>query len=597
MELFSLLGKIIINKNDAVKDIDDVTGKAEKSEPKIGGAMKKIGLAIGGAFAVGAIINFGKHMIETTANLQAMRAQFEQVFGADSVKAQEKINGQAAALGIHADRLTDSWNKFGAQTKGAGMNAQKSMEATEKATRLAADSAAFYDTNLETASASIASFMKGNFAAGDAIGVFTSAKQMDVKANEKYKKSWADLTEEERQYLLLDTIDKTYELNGAMGQAARESDSWANQTGNLKAAWNGFLEKIGTPVLAVAVKVVKSLSDGVMWLAEQAETYLVPVFNDMKDWFVRNWPKMKDAFMGAYDSIKPGFDKLIEIVRDTLTPIFEDLKDWFVENWPKIKDAVMDAYNEIKPAFDRLVEAVGEFLIPVVKDLWERFQTIWPGIQKLFETVFPIVVDLVTAVFDALTNMVDFVKGVYDKVKPGLDSVSEIFGTVFGKIADVIKAVKDGLQFAIDKLKEWNNTKMVSKNASITSSVHTSSSGATHSGTGRGFDVGSRFIPFDMETTVHRGEMIVPESENPYANSGGRIMPLLKPVPLSGDGSNGNRTDQANNRIISLLEQLVNKRTDIYLDKTKVGEELYDEFDDTMTRNVGTAEWELGGAY
>ena len=38
-----------------------------------------------------------------------------------------------------------------------------------------------------------------------------------------------------------------------------------------------------------------------------------------------------------------------------------------------------------------------------------------------------------------------------------------------------------------------------------------------------GFSVGSRYVPYDMPAIVHRGEMIVPRSENPYANSGGSI--------------------------------------------------------------------------
>lgn len=40
-----------------------------------------------------------------------------------------------------------------------------------------------------------------------------------------------------------------------------------------------------------------------------------------------------------------------------------------------------------------------------------------------------------------------------------------------------------------------------------------------------GFDVGSRYVPRDMVAMIHEGEMIVPKSENPYANSGGQIMP------------------------------------------------------------------------
>ncbi|MGN0194395.1 MAG: phage tail tape measure protein [Pseudoramibacter sp.] len=38
-----------------------------------------------------------------------------------------------------------------------------------------------------------------------------------------------------------------------------------------------------------------------------------------------------------------------------------------------------------------------------------------------------------------------------------------------------------------------------------------------------GYDVGSRYVPYDMPAIVHQGEMIIPRSENPYANSNGSI--------------------------------------------------------------------------
>ena len=72
--------------------------------------------------------------------------------------------------------LTVSWNKFGGQVKGAGMDGEMALQAVDKATRLAADSAAFYDVSLENSSASLASFMKGNFAAGGCHRCFHQCK-------------------------------------------------------------------------------------------------------------------------------------------------------------------------------------------------------------------------------------------------------------------------------------------------------------------------------------------------------------------------------------------------------------------------------------
>lgn len=43
------------------------------------------------------------------------------------------------------------------------------------------------------------------------------------------------------------------------------------------------------------------------------------------------------------------------------------------------------------------------------------------------------------------------------------------------------------------------------------------------------FDVGTRRLPQDMLIQAHKDEMIVPAKENPYANSGGQIMPTMDP--------------------------------------------------------------------
>lgn len=260
-----------------LKDFEKTAGSAEDGFSKLSSGLKNLAGAFGLAFGLGAIKSFGQEVIEVTASLQAMEAQFDQIFkGSEGVAAMAEINNLSEEVGVHVDRLTGSFNKFGAQVKGAGMDAGRALEATGNATRLAADAAAFYDVSLESASGSIASFMKGNFEAGDAIGVFTNAKQMDTKANEMYRKSWADLNEAERQWLLLDTVQKTYEQSGAIGQSQRETDSWANVTENLRAQWNRLLEEIGAPVLAGAISVAKGLGEAIgalmLTLRENPET-------------------------------------------------------------------------------------------------------------------------------------------------------------------------------------------------------------------------------------------------------------------------------------------------------------------------------------
>ncbi|MFV0517254.1 MAG: hypothetical protein ACK5MV_07650 [Aminipila sp.] len=252
-DIFVTLKKSIVSAFN-IKVVKDFGEEVEKTEKEIGSTndtIKGLARGIAMAFSVRAVKDFLVGLAETSSALKALDSQFEQVFkGEESKQALKLIQEQSDDLKIHVDLLKSSFSSFGAQVKGAGMESKKALEATALATKLAADSAAFYDTNLQSATSSVASFMKGNFEAGDAIGVFTNAKQMDARANEMYSKSWDKLSESERQWLLLDTIDKTYQLNGAAGQATREQDNWANVTANLTAVWQRFLEIVGTPVLS-----------------------------------------------------------------------------------------------------------------------------------------------------------------------------------------------------------------------------------------------------------------------------------------------------------------------------------------------------------
>ena len=386
------LGKLKITidtgADEAKKELSSLGDNVQKQEGKMSKSMSNIAKGVIAAFSVRAIINFGKKTVEASAELQAMEAQFDQVFkGEENTQALDRINNQVEDLGINADRLTSSWNSFGGQVKGAGMDSEMALEAVDKATRLAADSAAFYDKSLEESSASLASFMKGNFAAGDAIGVFTNAKQMDVKANEMYDKSWADLTESERQWLLLDTVDKTYEMNGAMGQASREAGSYENVMGNLRATFERLYATIGEPIL---------------------EAFLVVVQN-VTAWIESNMPLIETTINSIFEGIKTTWDNVLSPVLTILWDILKGIVQWVVDNWGTVETIFRGVFEAIKFVWDNV-------LSPTLGALWDIFEDIiiivednFPAIQKTVETVFGGIgkaVETVTNIFWGVVNAI-----------------------------------------------------------------------------------------------------------------------------------------------------------------------------------------------
>ncbi|NYB73392.1 hypothetical protein HZF24_04480 [Sedimentibacter hydroxybenzoicus DSM 7310] len=406
IDLGTLKITIDTGANDAKKELTSFGDTVQQQESKINKTMSNIAKGVVAAFSVNAIVNFGKKAVEASANLQAMEAQFDQVFkGDENINAVERINAQVEDLGINADRLTDSWNKFGGQIKGAGMEGEQALDAVDKATRLAADSAAFYDRSLEDSTASLASFMKGNFAAGDAIGVFTNAKQMDVKANEMYGKSWADLTESERQWLLLDTVEKTYEMNGAMGQASREAGAYENVMGNLRATFERFYATIGEPVLEIFLGVVQNVTS----------------------WIESNMPVIETTVTEIFEGIKWVWENVLSPVLSILFDMLTGVFGFVQENWPTISIIFSTVFDAIKFIWDKVLSPVLDAILSILSKIVKYIGDNFPSAQGVVEKTFGAI------------------------------------GTAVKTLTDIFWGIVSAIQAAIEWLKSWNNTEAKDK--------------------------------------------------------------------------------------------------------------------------------------
>ena len=450
IDLGTLKIGVTVDKDGANKALGEVNANAEKSN-KIFSNLAKVAI---GAFSVKAIIGFGKKVVEASADLQAMNAQFDQVFkGEENGQAVERISKQVGDLGINADRLTDSWNKFGGQVKGAGMDSEMALEAVDKATRLAADSAAFYDKSLEDSTGALASFMKGNFSAGDAIGVFTNAKQMDSKANDMYGKSWADLSESERQWLLLDTVEKTYEMNGAMGQASREADSYENVMGNLRATFKSLWAVIGEPVLSVFLSIVQTVTKGV-------EKFM---------------PIIEETTKNAFDTIRDVVSVVWDWFKVNLLPIFQQLYDWVQGYMPLIQETSRIAFQQIVDVIKVVWDWVKQYILPIFQSMYEWVSSNMPVFQEIFTKAFNLIKDAGMLVWEVFKlSLLPILETLFTWVSDHFGDIGNIITGVFDTIinvgqgvVDVFGKIVDGIKSAIEWVKSWNNTDVKEKQTNL----------------------------------------------------------------------------------------------------------------------------------
>lgn len=249
--------------------IEDVGDSADSAEPKVlsFGDMLKAGIASGAILntieQVGEfIVEVGQKSIEAAADVKAANAQFSQTFGDLEDTATSALRSISKETGIAVTRLQGGYTALYAFTKSVGGDQDTALNIAQRALRAAADSAAYYDRTMEDATETLQSFLKGNYENDNALGIAASETTRNAKANELYAKSFKELTEAQKVDTLLAMVEAGNAASGALGQAAREADSWANVTGELAESWRQFLAQLGGPVMEGLIPVIQGITQG-----------------------------------------------------------------------------------------------------------------------------------------------------------------------------------------------------------------------------------------------------------------------------------------------------------------------------------------------
>lgn len=392
VNLFKIIGEIIVNNRDANDKIKETSGNAGSAGESMSQAFKKVGAAVATYLSVDAIKNFGLGCIQAAADVQAAESQFTQVFGNLEKNAGKSLSGIAKEAGISENRMKGSFTKIAAFAKTTGMDTESALSLSERAMIAVADSAAFYDRSLEDTTESLQSFLKGNFENDAALGLSCTETTRNAAATKLWGKEFKELSESQKQLTLLQMVEDANKTSGAFGQAARESDTWTNQTGNLKQAWTDFQATIGANILPKAVGVVKSMAEKVAGLSEKVPAVVerLAAFRDRaKELGGYCAEKLKPIF----DDVKAVFDR----VKETVQPLIDQFKEYVTSG-----GLVEDITNGIKAAADGIITAYNklkQFIADVVQGYKDTVQ--WMKEHETLLTVVAIGVGTLTAAIGA----------------------------------------------------------------------------------------------------------------------------------------------------------------------------------------------------
>lgn len=386
-----------------------------------------------------ALINLGKSAVTAAAEVSAENAQFEAAFGDIQKAAHNVFNAIGRDTNILATRLRGVGTKAFSQFKGAGLEAAEALGMTDKYTRLAADAAAYYDISLEAADERLRSFLRGNTEAGDAIGLFTSESQRNTYAMEQYSKKWQDLTEAQKQMLMLNVAEDIYAQSGAIGQAEREGSNWANTLANLQEAWRQTLAVVGEPFVDAITPFLEGVTSKLNDSTFQASLATVAgKIGEIAGISLEGVLIAVGALLGDLDSINKweitwdktiapsataGANAIIDAVNTVFGTNIPSISTIDFPSWSDVKSAASAAWEDIRAGMNSVMETTR--LVAKVMGFAEWTEEDSRKVTEWWTGVITSVSDILHATFT-----MDFPDGVPGAIRSWWSQVVKNVGTL-----------------------------------------------------------------------------------------------------------------------------------------------------------------------
>lgn len=250
-------GSVIIDTRMDTSGVQNGVSAIKQSFNGLGSAVKKIGLLIGGAFAVGKLVQFGKECVELGSDLAEVQNVVDVTFTTMSGKVNEFAKNAMTSAGLSETMAKQYVGTFGAMSKSFGFSEAQAYDMSTALTQLTGDVASFYNISQDLAYIKLKSVFTGETETLKDLGVVMSQSALDQYALANgYGKATSAMTEQEKVALRLAFVQD--QLSAASGDFVRTSDSWANQVRvmqlqlqSLKATVGQGLINIFTPVLKV----------------------------------------------------------------------------------------------------------------------------------------------------------------------------------------------------------------------------------------------------------------------------------------------------------------------------------------------------------
>lgn len=265
-------GKVVINtqlNNSGFKK--GVAGLAG-SLGGLQGVLCKIGTAVGAAFAVKKLIDFGRAAIELGSNVAEVQNVVDVAFGAMAYKIEAFADTSIEQFGMSKLSAKKTASTYMAMARGMGIAEDQASDMAIAITGLTGDVASFYNINQSLADTKLKSIFTGETETLKDLGVVMTQANLDAYALANgFGKTTAQMSQQELVMLRYRYV--TEQLSLAQGDFARTSSSWANQTRILSERWQEFMSIVGQALITVLTPALQVLNSIVSALISMANTF------------------------------------------------------------------------------------------------------------------------------------------------------------------------------------------------------------------------------------------------------------------------------------------------------------------------------------
>ena len=499
MDLFKLLGTIVIDNANANKALAETSGKAKdtaedvgavsdsgnKTSSKFATAMGKVGsaavkvgkvVATGIATAGAAIGGVTVKALSSAGELEQNMGGSEAVFKDYAGKMQNTAKTAFSNMGLSASDFLGTANKMGALFQGAGFDIETSATMSADAMQRAADVASIMGIDTASAMEAIAGAAKGNFTMMDNLGVAMNDTTLQAYALSKgINKSTQDMTNQEKIGLAMEMfMEKTAY---AAGNYAKENETLAGSLGTAKAALSNFLSGAGTvedvvssfksagtvivknikemfPALMTGMtEIVRQLIPEVPPLLEQLLPSIITGATGLINGLVAAMPQIISALMSALPALIDGVISIVNALVSALPQIIEALVAALPGLIPQLVNGIVSMIITICTMFPKIIQPIIDYLpaiiISLVDALMQNLPALIQGLVQLTVGIVAAIPQIIVSLIEALpTILTSIVQGLFASAPILWEGIKSIWNTAVDGIKAIFESLKNFLSKA-----------------------------------------------------------------------------------------------------------------------------------------------------